>query len=528
MRFGGRELPLWRWLLILALATWCVGAVLVPSQAEPLCLDTEDGRCLPAPGAADEGPRLSTGARPEAAPPGPPKDPGALVRRRDDVSPARLATALRAQGHGDVRGLGTRGWWRVSPAPGESVADLLARLRAMPEVAHAEEDTPVAASYLPNDPRLGEQWALPKIEAMAAWDRSMGHEDVWIAVVDTGVDDLHPDGPTELLWGWDYANDDDDPWDDNGHGTHVAGIAAAATDNGLGMAGLCPGCTVLAIKVLAADGKGWNSDVADGIVYAAYWGNRAGKRTVINVSLGGGCSSAVAEAVAYAQGLGALVVAAAGNDGPMAPDCPAALSGVLAVTATDWNDVPAWFSQYGDIAAPGVSILSTVPLWSVGGGEEAYEFWSGTSMASPVVAGAAGLVWSLAPSLSAAEVSGYLVENVDVPTGWNPAFGVGRLNLAAALPPEPTPTDTPIPTHTPTTTPEPAPSLTPKPAPSATPATTPTGAPTIPAPTPTLPADDATPVDNPGDTPNPPAATPVVTEPDAAHVLTFPLVMASR
>jgi subtilisin family serine protease len=128
-------------------------------------------------------------------------------------------------------------------------------------------------SYLPNDLRLGEQWALPVIGAMAAWDRTMGHADVWIAVLDTGVDDTHPDRPVNLLRGWDFVNNDNDPWDDHGHGTHVAGIAAAATDNGQGVAGLWPGCSVLAIKVLAADGRGWNSDVAEGIEYAAYWGH---------------------------------------------------------------------------------------------------------------------------------------------------------------------------------------------------------------------------------------------------------------
>ena len=525
MPFGRYGRPVWRWLLIVALVAWCAGAALLPSQAEPPCLGLEDGRCLPAPVAVHDGPRLIAGSRLEPRAPASPKGPGVLVRRRDDIAPARLAAALGAQGSDDAHAVGARGWWRVSPAPGESVADLLARLRAMPEIAYAEEDTPVAASYLPDDPRLADQWALLKIRTMSAWDRTTSSDDVWIAVVDTGVDAgrfpsssrlPHPDRPADLLWGYDYANDDDDPWDDNGHGTHVAGIAAAATDNGLGVAGLCPGCDVLAIKVLAADGRGWNSDVADGIAYAAYWGSQAGKRTVINVSLGGGYSSAVAEAVTDAQGLGALVVAAAGNDGPMPPNYPAALSGVLAVTATDAHDFPAGFSQYGDIAAPGVSILSTVPTWSVVGGEEPYEPWSGTSMASPVVAGAAGLVWSLAPSLSAAEVSGYLLDNVDVPAGWNPAYGVGRLNLAAALPPDPTPTatDTPVPTLTPTATPEPS--------------ATPREAPTVPAPTPTRPPNDATPIDTPGDIPNPPAATPVVTEPGAAHVVTFPLVIASR
>lgn len=467
--------PVWRWLVIVALVVWGTGAALAPTRAQPPCLETEDGRCLPAPVPANQGPRLDAHARPDDRSPGSTADPAALVRRRDAVSPARFAATLQEDSGAPARGLGLRGWWRVGPAPGETMEDLLARLRAKPEVVWAEEDTPVEAAYLPNDPDLTYQWALPRVGADAAWDHTMGHEDVWIAIVDTGVDDTHPDRPAQLWRGWDFANDDADPSDDHGHGTHVAGIAAAATDNARGVAGLCPGCGVLAIKVLGADGRGWNSDVAEGIVYAAEWGADAGRRTIINVSLGGGESLAVAEAVERARSRGALVVAAAGNDGPMAPDYPAALDGVLAVAASDADDRPAEFSQYGDIAAPGVHILSTVSTGTAGNPAWPYEFWSGTSMACPMVAGAAGLVWSLAPSLSAPAVSDSLLAGVDVPAGWNPAYGAGRLNVARSLSAEPTPTATftPIPSPTPTATPEPAPSLTPAapatiPAPTAT------------------------------------------------------------
>jgi thermitase len=519
MASGCPDRPMWQWLAILVLVAWGAGVALAPSQAQPPCLGTEDGRCLPAPAQVEKGPRLAAGAGSEDPDrsPSAPQWPAALVRRRDAVSTSRFAALLRDDGHTGARGLGLRGWWRVSPAPGETMEALLARLRAMPEVACVEEDTCVQASYLPNDAYLGDQWALPAIAAVAAWDRTLGDDDVWIAVVDSGVDDTHADAPADLWWGWDFANDDNDPWDDNGHGTHVAGIAAAATDNAHGVAGLCPECDVLAVKVLTDDGRGWNSDVADGIAFAAYWGHDYGKRTIINVSLGGGYSYAVAEAVAYAQGLGALVVAAAGNDGPTAPDYPAALDGVLAVTATDENDAPAGFSQYGDIAAPGVDILSTVPSWCVAPDMPPYQSWSGTSMASPMVAGAAGLVWSRAPSLSAPEVSGRLLANVEVPVGWNPAYGAGRLNVARALSPDPTPTPTftATPEPTSTNTPEPTPTLTPTPVPSATPTATPETAPTV-AP-PTIPA---------------PTATTIVALPGAPtpepYVLTLPLLMLER
>jgi thermitase len=469
--------PLRRWLLALAVFVWCAGAALTPSNAESPCLTTEDGRCLPAPVMATEGlrPRGNTSLK-HASPPS--KGPGALVRRRDEVPPAQLSAALQATRR-PARGLAARGWWRVSPAPGETMDDLLARLGAMPEIAYVEEDTPVEAAYVPNDAYLTSQWALWVTGATDAWDRSKGRDDVWIAVVDTGVDTkiptgafaAHPDRPARLLWGLDLVNDDDDPSDDHnpGHGTHVAGIVAAAMDNGLGIAGLCPGCSVLAIKVLGADGRGWNSDVAEGIAYAAYWGHQHNKRTIINVSLGGGPSTVVHEAVAYAQGLGALVVAAAGNDGHMAPNYPAALDGVLAVAATDPSDTPAWFSQYGDLAAPGTDILSTIP-WRVGTVTEPYTLMSGTSMAAPMVAGAAALVWSAEPALTAAEVRERLLSSADVPTGWDPSFGVGRLNLAAALPPPSTPT------------PPPTPQATPSPTPTVIPTARPTTTPTAPLP----------------------------------------------
>jgi len=523
----------------LVLLAWGAAIVLAPSQAQSPCLETEDGRCVAAPALADDGPRL--GARPEGRPTSIAAGPAVLVRRRDAVSPSHFGALLQAGGSAGAQGLGLHGWWRVSPAPGETIEALTARLRAMPEVAYAEEDTHVQASYLPNDPRLADQWALPVVEADMAWDDTMGHDDVWIAVVDTGVDDTHPDAPSDLWWGWDFANDDGDPWDDNGHGIHVAGIAAAATDNAQGVAGLCPDCDLLAVKVLADDGRGWNSDVADGIAFAAYWGHYYDKRTIINLSLGGGYSVAVADAVAYAQSLGALVVAAAGNDGPQEPQYPAALDGVLAVAATDEDDTPAWFSQYGDIAAPGVYILSTVP--------DGYQYYSGTSMASPMVAGAAGLVWSLDPSLTATGVSDRLLANVDVPTGWNSAYGAGRLNAARALAPEPspTPTDTatPTPPATDTATPEPTPTFT------ATPEATPISTAT-PEPTPTstatpeamptstaTPAPSATPtaVAGPGPTIAPPTipaptATTIVALPGAPtpepYVLTLPLLMLER
>jgi subtilisin family serine protease len=269
-----------------------------------------------------------------------------------------------------------------------------------------------------------------------------GTAGVWIAIVDTGVDYTHPDLVSSRLWlGWDFVNSDNNPMDDHGHGTHVAGIAGANTNNGQGVAGVCWGCGLLAVKVLGADGSGLTSWVADGIQYAAYWGAAFGKRTVINLSLGSPYpSSVLADAVAYAQGQGALIVAAAGNNGLDQLFYPAAYPGVIGVAATDSSDQRASFSNSGshvDIAAPGVSILSTKWSW--------YYYKSGTSMATPHVAGVAGLVWSARPALTASQVCGALLRTaMDLGTsGRDDIYGYGRLNAEAAVrgvvPPPPGP-----------------------------------------------------------------------------------------
>ena len=215
--------------------------------------------------------------------------------------------------------------------------------------------------------------------------------------------------------------------DDFGHGTHVAGIAAAATNNGIGIAGVSWGARVMPVKVLDQYGNGWYSDIADGIVYAADNGAK-----IINLSLGGAAASqTLCQAAAYAQQKGALLVAATGNAGA-AVLYPAACDGVLAVAATDRSDQRASFSNYGpevDLAAPGVDIYSTWP-WLDG-----YFTKSGTSMAAPHVSGVAALVWSRWPEWDNIEVSRRIMEtavDVDV-SGWDPYTGWGRLDAAAAL-----------------------------------------------------------------------------------------------
>jgi len=410
--------------------------LLKAAPPEPPGLSTEDGRLIPLPHAAG---REASLLRAEQQASVRSKGPAILVKRRFGIGRGDFKEQLQAQGFARAEGLLGEGWWRVPLPEGQNTDQALKRLRDLAGVETAEEDGVVQASFVPDDPYFAaKQWDLQKVQAPAAWDLSRGSADVWIAAIDSGIDYQHPDRPADLWLGFDFYNSDADPYDDFGHGTHVAGIAAAATDNGAGIAGLCPACGVLVVKALGANGTGYVSDVADAIRYAAEAGKRYGKRTIINLSLGGPYSQIEADAVSYAQSLGALVVAAAGNRGASAPDYPAAFTGVLAVSATTPQDTPAYYSQYGDIAAPGGdgsafgsgNVWSTVPTWYA---NPPYEVKAGTSMASPHAAGAAGLAWSLFPRCTPDQLSAELLSTADIPNGWQASYGTGRLNVDSAI-----------------------------------------------------------------------------------------------
>jgi len=369
---------------------------------------------------------------------------------------------------------------------------------------------------IPNDTYWSSQWSLPQIQAPDAWEINTGSTSVVIAVIDTGVDLAHPDLDDKIVPGHDFVNDDDDPQDDFGHGTHVSGIAAAETNNRLGVAGISWGARIMPVKVLDYSGTGTYYDVADGIVWAADQGAH-----ILNMSLGGPQPSSVLEdAVNYAWDKGAVLVAAAGNDGTNWPIYPAAYQNVIAVAATDRNDQPAYFSNYGHyigVAAPGVDILSTFP--------DGYLSWQGTSMASPHVAGLAALVFSVDESQTNAAVRQRIEQTADDlgSPGWDEYYGYGRINSYRALsgaPPAPTPTPGPTSTPGPPTPtpvpPTPGPSPTPYPPPSTPPPTitpippTPTSTPVLPSPTPPSTATPAPPSPTPTTQPYPPpTATPV-------------------
>lgn len=324
----------------------------------------------------------------------------------------------------------------------DSVREFLASL---PGVRYVERNYLAFACNTPNDPLFPYQWGLARIQAVQAWASWQPQRTVYIAILDTGIDATHPDLTQKVrrysngaIYGYNPMLNNAHTHDVHGHGTHCAGIAAAHTHNGVGIAGVAAWNSNLAsahtavqlmpVKVLNDQGYGAFTDIARGITWAADNGAH-----IISLSLGGTAGTQqLHDAVNYAWNRGCLVVAAAGNNGSNAPFYPAFYENALAVAATDPSDTLTSFSQYGawvDIAAPGHAILSTVP----GGG---YEAWSGTSMACPHVAGAAALIWSRAPSLSNQQLRQALENNADP---YQPYWfggigdGKGRLNLHRAL-----------------------------------------------------------------------------------------------
>jgi thermitase len=303
--------------------------------------------------------------------------------------------------------------------------------KLIPGVKYAERDGVARALYTPNDPQWGSQWNMRIISADKAWDIHKGSLTVTVAIVDTGVDYNHQDIAAHYVAGGrDWVNNDANPMDDNRHGTHCAGIAAAVMDNGLGVAGVAQ-VGIWAEKVLNRLGSGSLSNVANGIIHATDGGVK-----VISMSLGGGGSRALSDACAYAWNHGVLLVAAAGNNNrniDKRPSYPASYSTVVAVAATDSNDNKASYSNYGfkiEVAAPGSNILSTLP-------GNTYGSLSGTSMACPHVAGLAGLVWSYNLWMTNQDVRNRLHQGVDdlgTPLR-DQKFGYGRINAYKALAP---------------------------------------------------------------------------------------------
>ncbi len=339
-----------------------------------------------------------------------------------------------------------------------SVEEMVTVFDRNPDVLYAEPNYIARITATPNDLLFREQYALhnsgqnigapgspsgtPRadIKAPEGWEETKGTDSTVIAIIDTGIDLLHPDLQNKVVSGGrDFVNDDFDATDDNWHGTHVAGIVAAETNNDEGIAGVAWNCRLLPVKVLDDEGTGFYSWIADGIRWAADEG-----ADVINMSFGGTTEAGILrEALNYAKEAGVVLVASAGNDDESVYYPAAYDEYCIAVAATDYNDErPSW-SNPGpevDVAAPGVRIISCAPTWYFGAGSFPYGYAEGTSQAAPHVAGLAALIKDLKPWLRPDEIMNiirYTAE--DVNSGSSPGFdeyiGYGRINMETALVP---------------------------------------------------------------------------------------------
>ncbi|MFN3650210.1 MAG: Ig-like domain-containing protein [Armatimonadota bacterium] len=347
-----------------------------------------------------------------------------LVRFRQNVPAARGAALASALGGRSVAALRASGMQVVQLPQGVDEQTAVRAFAARPEVESAQLDRAFPPERLPNDPYYASAWHLAKIGGPSAWDVTTGDAGVTIAILDSGVDGTHPDLAGRMVPGWNFYDNNSNTSDVQGHGTNVAGAAAAATNNGAGVAAVAWNCRLMPVRVTDTGGYAYESTLSKGLEFAANNGAR-----VANLSFAVSSSVIVKSAAQYFQSKGGVVTVSAGNASTF--DSSADNPYVLTVSATDSSDNKASWSNTGnnvDLAAPGVSIYTTAR----GGG---YLMKSGTSFSAPVVAGVAALMLSANPALTPAEVEQALEQGaLDRGTaGWDTDFGWGRVNAAEAL-----------------------------------------------------------------------------------------------
>ena len=389
--------------------------------------------------------------------------PGELLVKFQPGTPAAAQAAAHAQQGGQLlEVIPTLEVQRIRVPVGREEA-LAAAYARNPNVVFAEVNVrytlaaTTAAAFTPNDPLLGQQWQYRNtgqtpqggtagtpgadIKAFEAWGVTTGSAAVAIAILDTGIDQNHPDLSAKLALQKNVTTSRtlDDRY---GHGTHVAGGAVAVTNNGAGVAGACPACALQNIKVVGDDGVTNAAWVANGIQYAADRGAR-----VISMSIGADLpSSTLQAAIDYAWGKGAVLTCAAGNNYRATPQYPAAYVNCIAVGATTNSDAKAIFSNFGadwvDLAAPGQYLLSTAPnhrntVWGTSTTSSPYGWLSGTSTATPLVAGTAGLLWASGQCSTNVCVRSRIEQQADPVVGTGTSteswWRWGRLNASRAL-----------------------------------------------------------------------------------------------
>lgn len=381
-----------------------------------------------------------------------------LIRFKPNLRTQLIDDTLALYGTETIKRIPQLNVYQVKIPAWASVEEMAYALSRNPDVDYAGPNYIARIAVTPNDALFRYQYALNNtgqdigapgspsgkaradIQATAGWEETKGEATTIIAIVDSGIDLDHPDIRNKIVSGGrDIYNDDWDATDDNGHGTYVAGLAAADTNNDEGMAGVAWNCKILPVKVTDPEGSAYYSDVIAGIIWAADYGAQ-----VINISLGGDApDDALRDALRYAYDKGVVVVASAGND-DTAVFYPAAYDAYcLAVAATDYNDTRTPWSCFGpevDVAAPGEWVLSIVPTWYWGPDYLPYAFGDGTSASAPHVAGLAALLKSLKPWLSVDDIMNIIrFSSDDVNSGEYPGrddyIGYGRINLEKALVP---------------------------------------------------------------------------------------------
>jgi thermitase len=397
-----------------------------------------------------------------------------------------MSSIIRSAGGKDLRPIGHLGMYEIRVASSR-LSSALSYLRTAGSVELVErEGIALPMDTIPNDPyfptgpgsQLGGEWGSYTTHAPAAWDLSTGSSSAVVAVIDSGIASGHPDLAGRLVAGYNVLDGTSNTDDTYGHGTEVAGVIAAATNNATGVAGYCWNCLLMPVKVYTDANGGTYANLATGMQWAVDHGAR-----VLNISLGGTVQSSVLDdAVAYARNAGAVVIVAAGNSGCNCPTYPADSPGAIAVAASDQNDTLYSYSNFGswvDVAAPGQNLTTwlTDPFT---GQQYGYAPVGGTSMAAPVVAGIAGLLYSLVPKATGSQVEGWLSTTTSPVQGAN-SVGDGRVDaynalLAAGGQPLPSPSPSPSPSSSPSPSPSPLPS--PSPSPSQTPSPSPTPTPT--------------------------------------------------
>ena len=349
-----------------------------------------------------------------------------LVKPRVGISKSEIEEILKAHSAaaaGEIKQIKVR---RIK-VPSHALEKVKAALAKNPHIEFVENNFIADRAFEPNDSRYPSQWHLQKISAPYGWDLCTGSQTVSIAIIDSGVDPAHPDLSDKLLPGYNFLNESTDTHDVCGHGTAVAGSAAAISNNVEGVAGVAWENPIMPLVVVNPDNWATYYDIARAITYAADHGAR-----VMNISIGGSSSSSTLQnAINYAWNKGAVIFACAHNYSTSRPYYPAACANAVAVSATTWSDSLASFSNYGnwiDISAPGLSILTTTR----GGG---YGYKHGTSFSSPIAAGLAALILSINPSLTNTQVLDIIIQNVDDlgEPGFDQYYGYGRVNVYASL-----------------------------------------------------------------------------------------------